>query len=214
MDKEPSAPPRTERCMTESHVSTQGTDQHVEYGYKHSLMGGGWLFRLEQDALSWSVGLASGTLSYRDIRKIRLSFRPVTMQSYRFIAEIWSDKSPKLTIASSSWKSLMEQERLDASYARFIRLLHQRIAEAGGSPQLLAGAVAPLYWLGLLIFVAISFAVAALIVRALQQGETAATLFLLGFFVLLLWQLGGFFKRNLPRVYEPRSIPPDVLPRT
>jgi hypothetical protein len=52
-----------------------------------------------------------------------------------------------------------------------------------------------------------------LIVRALQQGETAAMLFLLGFFALLLWQLGTFFKRNMPRRYTLDQIPPDVLPR-
>ena len=34
-----------------------------------------------------------------------------------------------------------------------------------------------------------------------------------GFFVLLAWQLGGFFKRNFPRRYTLDKIPPDVLPK-
>lgn len=183
-----------------------------EYFYKPSLMAGPWSFRLAQDGLQWSIGRLAGEIPYRDIRKIRLAFRPVTMQSYRFLAEIWSDKGPKLTIASSSWKSLMEQERLDAGYAAFIRALHARIAAADGSPRLFAGSVALLYWPGLVIFAGISLAVAWLIVRALQQGETAATLFLLGFFLLLLWQLGGFFRRNRPRAYALDAIPDDILP--
>ena len=64
------------------------------------------------------------------------------------------------------------------------------------------------------IFGGICIALVGLIWRALQQGETAATLFLLGFFALMLWQLGGFFKRNLPRRYTLDRIPSDVLPKT
>ncbi len=184
------------------------------YAYKPSLMGGGWSFALAEDALVWTFGTASGRVPYTGIKRIRLAFRPVTMQNYRFLAEIWSDKNPKLPIASSSWKSLMEQERLDEPYSRFIVDLHERIAKAGGKPRLEAGAVAFLYWPGLVVFVAIAIAVAALIVRALQQGEMAATLFLAGFFALLLWQLGGFFKRNLPRRYTLDAVPADLLPKS
>ena len=183
-----------------------------EYAYKPSLMGAAWAFKLMPDALHWSIGPTSGQLPYRDIRRIRLAFRPVTLQSYRFLAEIWSDKSPKLTIASASWKSLMEQERLDQAYTDFVTELHERIAQAHGKPRLEAGAVPFLYWPGLVIFAGISVAVIGLIVRALQQGETSAMLFLAGFFVLLMWQLGGFFKRNRPRSYTLDRIPGDVLP--
>jgi hypothetical protein len=184
-----------------------------DYSYKPSLMGTPWTFRLAPDGLHWSIGRAAGVTPYRDIRQIRLGFRPVTMQSYRFIMEIWAHKGPKLTIASSSWKSLMEQERLDAGYVRFVRGLHEQIAAAGGTPRLKAGSLALLYWPGLVIFAGICLTVAALVVRAAQQGETAAFLFLAGFFGLLLWQIGGFFKRNRPRVYRLDAIPPDILPR-
>lgn len=184
-----------------------------QYAYKPSLLGGVWTFQLAPEALIWTIGSASGRVPYADIRHIRMAFRPVTLQSYRFLTEIWSDKNPKIPIASASWKSMMEQERLDDSYARFVRALHQKIAEARGTPQLQAGAVPLLYWPGLVIFAGICLAVAALITRALQQGETGATLFLLGFFVLLLWQLGGFFKRNRPRTYTIDALPADVLPK-
>jgi hypothetical protein len=199
--------------MDQDTADTAPDTAPAAYAYKSTLMGGGWSFSLADDALHWTYGATSGRVPYADIRRIRLAFRPVTMQNYRFLAEIWSEKSPKLPIASSSWKSLMEQERLDEPYSRFIVALHERIAKAGGRPRLEAGAVAFLYWPGLIVFVAIAVAVAALIVRALQQGEMAATLFLAGFFALLLWQLGGFFRRNLPRRYTLDAVPDDLLPK-
>lgn len=184
----------------------------LEYAYKPTLMGGVWLLRLAPDALHWSIGGMSGRVPYADIRQIRLAFRPVTMQSYRFLAEIWSDRNPKIPVASASWKSLMEQERQDEAYSRFITALHQRIAAAHGAPRLQAGAIPFLYWPGLVIFVGICVAMMGLIVRAIQQRETATMLFLLGFFAFLLWQLGMFFKRNRPRRYALDAIPADVLP--
>ncbi|ARQ00782.1 hypothetical protein [Pseudorhodoplanes sinuspersici] len=189
-----------------------GETADIEYSYKPSLMGGGWTFRLAPDGLQWSVGALTGQVAYRDIRRIRMSFRPVTMQSYRFLTEVWSDRNPKLSIVSSSWKSLTEQERLDEAYTRFVVGLHEKIAAEKGNPQLQAGAAAFLYWPGAMIFVAICLATIGILVRALQQGETTATLLLLAFFAFLVWQLGRFFKRNLPRHYTLDAIPNDVLP--
>ncbi|MET0443937.1 MAG: hypothetical protein ABW151_05120, partial [Pseudorhodoplanes sp.] len=188
--------------------------QYPRYAYKPSLMGAPWELQLTPDALVWSLGSMSGRVPYGSIRRIRLGFRPVTMQSYRFIAEIWPERGSKIPVSSASWKSLVEQERQDGAYVGFITDLHRRIAAARGTPRLDAGSVAFLYWPGLAIFVAISLAVVVLMVRALQQGEGAASLFLFGFFLLVLWQLGSFFKRNLPRRYTLDRIPPDVLPKT
>jgi len=190
-----------------------GETADIQYSFKSNLLGAPSQLRLTPDALQWSAGGMSGTIPYRDIRQIRLAFRPVTMQSYRFLAEIWADKNPKISIASASWKSMLEQERLDDGYTRFIVALHEKIAAAGGTPRLLAGAIAFLYWPGFVIFVGICIAMLGLIVSAVRQGEMAASLFLLGFLMLVLWQHGMFFKRNLPRRYTLDAIPPDVLPK-
>jgi hypothetical protein len=196
----------------------------IEYAYKASLMGGAWMLRLAPDALHWSVGPMSGAVPYGSIRRIRLSFRPVTMQSYRFLAEIWADKNPKIPIASVSWKSLMEQARQDEAYARFIVALHQRIAAAGGNPDLKAGALPFLYWPGVIIFVGLLVMGLSLAFQSLSLGEralgqpmdwtqTGAILVLVAMFFWLLWQMGSFFKRNLPRRYTLDAIPPDLLPK-
>lgn len=201
-----------------------GDTADVEYAYKASLMGGAWILRLAPDGLRWSIGRSEGRVPYTDIRRIRLSFRPVTMQSYRFLAEIWSDKNPKIPIASASWKSIMEQERQDDAYASFIRALHERIAAAGGQPDLKAGAVPFLYWPGVAIFVALCVMGLSLAVRAVDLGEssigrpldwsqTAVILALVAMFFWLLWQMGNFFKRNMPRRYTLGAIPADILPK-
>lgn len=183
------------------------------YAYKPSLLGAPWQFRLAPDRLVWTVGQRTGSVAYAAIRRLRLSFRPVTMQSYRFTTEIWADGVPKLTIASASWRSMMEQERFDQPYRDFIAALHERIAAAGGRPALEAGANPFLYWPGLTIFTAVALAVIALLARAFHQDSWPAMLFLAAFFALLLWQIGGFFRRNRPRRYLAAAIPEDVLPK-
>jgi len=203
-----------------------GTDtSDLVYAYKASLMGGAWILRLAPDALHWSLGTMSGQVPYPAIRRIRLSFRPVTMQSYRFLAEIWADKNPKISIASASWKSLMEQERQDEAYSRFVKALHERIAAAGGNPDLKAGAVAFLYWPGVTIFAALCVMGVSLAIRSMELGEStlgqpmdwgqkAAILALVVMFFWLIWQMGSFFKRNMPRRYTLDAVPEDLLPKT
>jgi hypothetical protein len=202
-----------------------GDRAEIEYAYKASLMGGAWMLRLAPDALHWSIGNMAGAIPYETIRRIRLSFRPVTMQSYRFLAEIWADKSPKIPIASASWKSLMEQERQDEAYTRFVTALHQRIAAAGGHPDLKAGALPFLYWPGVAIFVALLVMGVSLAVQSMSLGERAigqpmdwtqkgVILVLVAMFFWLLWQMGSFFKRNLPRRYTLDAIPGDLLPKS
>lgn len=183
------------------------------YAYKASLMGAPWEFRLDPDRLVWVIGRRQGEIFYRDIQRVRLSFRPATMQSYRFIAEIWSPGAPKLTIASTSWHGIAEQRRQDQPYRDFIIALHQRIAAARSNPVLDAGTHPFLYWPGVVVFAAIAIGIIALLVSALRQNSWAATLFLVGFFALLLWQIGGFFRRNRPGRYAATAIPENVLPK-
>src|SRR5262249_34077705 len=144
------------------------------YSHKPSLMGAPWEFRLTDDALAFRVGSREGRVPYRSIRRVRLSFRPVTTQSRRFLAEIWSDGAPKLVIASSSWRSLFEQEARDDAYGAFIRELHRRLAAAGAAASFERGSPALLYWPGLAIFVGAALALAALTVRALTLSLPSA----------------------------------------
>jgi hypothetical protein len=77
-------------------------------------------FKLAGDGIDWAAGRRGGHIPFRTVRRLRLSYRPASMQSHRFMTELWADGAPKLEILSSSWKSMVEQERLDKPYAAFI----------------------------------------------------------------------------------------------
>lgn len=183
------------------------------YAYKPSLIGAPWEFRLLKDGLAWQKGRVSDRIAYRDIRRVRLSYRPVTLQTHRFIAEIWSAGSPRLVISSSSWRSLVEQERFDGPYSGFIEELHRRIVAAGAKPSFESGSPPFLYWPGVVIFGLVALALAALFARALYEGAFVAAALIGGFLALFLWQTGSFFQRNYPGSYSPEAIPERVLPR-
>ena len=188
------------------------TGDQFTYAYKSSLLTAPFEFRLASDALHWAKGGVRGHTPYRDIRRVRLSFRPLTMQNHRFVAEIWT-AGPKLTVSSTSWKSMVEHERLDSRYRMFIAELCRRIGTSQGQTLLQTGSPPIMYWLGALVLVGASFALASLIVRALQFGDWAAATFIGAFLSLLLWQGGTFFRRNRPGRFPPDAIPEAVLPR-
>ena len=182
------------------------------YAYKPSLLGAPWEFRLTPDALEWSIGRHQGRTPYDRIARIRLSFRPVTMQTRRFVTEIWPAGGPKLSIASSSWKSVLEQEGRDQDYGAFVRELHRRMAAAGAPASFETGSPALLYWPGLAVFVVVSFGLAALTLQALQIGAWAGAAFVGGFLALFLWQSGNYFRRNWPGRYRPDALPEWLVP--
>jgi hypothetical protein len=187
-------------------------DDATHYAFRPSLVGAPSEFILGEADMEWRSGVRALKIPYRDIKQVRLAFRPVTLQSYRFVAEVKSRTGIKSTIASTSWRSLVEHERHDLHYKAFLTELHRRIAAAGGSVTWVTGAPALLYWPGLVIFAGLMLTTASLAVRAVQAGEWQATAFIavmLGFF---LWQTAAFFRRNRPGVYAPDRLPAHVMP--
>jgi hypothetical protein len=184
------------------------------YSYQPSLVGGDHEFRLTGRGLEWRVAGRMGEISYDRIRRLRLSYRPTTFQSRRFVSEIWPMSGSKLLIASTSRRGILDEERHDAAYAAFISELSRRVGAAGGKVSFETGSPPLIYWLGALVFVVTSLAMAVLIVRALMLEAWVPSLFISGFLLLFLWQTGAYFRRNRPRRYSPNAIPPDVLPRT
>jgi hypothetical protein len=183
------------------------------YAYKSSLVGAPLEFQLAPDALEWRKGGIADRTPYGSVRRIRLSFRPMTMQNYRFVTEVWPESGPKLQIASTSWKSLVEHQRLDAEYRAFVSELSRRVGAAGGNTAFDTGSPAFLYWPGVLVFTGASFALTALAVRALQEQAWGGAAFIAAFFALFLYQAGNFFRRNRPGTYSPDAVPPLLLPK-
>jgi hypothetical protein len=202
-----------ETGMTDSKTEDAGeADGALTYAYRPSLLGGGYEFRLTQGGLDWSAGRRSGHVPFRNIRRLRLSYRPSSMQAHRFVTEIWAEGAPRLEIISTSWKSLVEQERFDGPYSDLVRELHRRLAQAGVAVTCLKGRNALVYWPGVAVFAGVCFGLAALAVRALEASAYVAAALIVGFMGLFLWQGGNFFRRNRPGTYPLEAPPPELLP--
>jgi hypothetical protein len=198
--------------MEEPHRGDATRGDALAYAYKSSLIGAPFEFRLAPDALEWSKGPSKGCVPYGRIRRVRLGYRPMTMQNYRFLTEIWPAGGPKLMVASTSWKSLVEHQRLDGPYRAFVTELCRRIDAAGGQTLFQSGSPPIVYWLGVMVFVGASLALAGLIVRALQIEAWSGAAFIAAFLGFFLWQAGTFFRRNRPATFRPDAVPESVLP--
>ncbi len=194
------------------HSAPAGANNTV-YAYRPSLLGAAWQFKLTDDGIEWTAGRRSGRIAYRDVRRLRMSFRPVTMQSRRFVTEVWADGAPKLQITSSSWKSMVEQERLRKPHAAFVVELHRRLAKAANLVRYERGTNPLRYWLGLVVFVGVALGLCVLIVRALLINELSGAAFLGAFLVLFFWQIGPYFRCNRPGPYRPDAPPAALLPK-
>jgi hypothetical protein len=193
-------------------TALSATAPQASYAYKPALLGTSWQFCLASDAIEWTAGARGGRVRYADIRRVRLSFRPMSTQTHRFVAEIWPIRGAKLQVVSTSWRSMFEQERQDAAYSAFVLDLHRRLAAAQSDASFDSGLPALRYWPGLVIFAAVALAMAALTVQALAIGVWAGAAVVAGLLALSLWQAGGYFKRNRPGSYRADAPPQNLLP--
>jgi hypothetical protein len=182
------------------------------YTYRPSQMGAPWRFHLTSDGLAWRCGRMSGHVLYGDMRRVRLSFKPVSTQSQRYIMEIWADGTPKLQAVSTSWKSMFEQERRDADYRAFVTELHRHLAQMPDAIRFERGRSPYFYWPGFAMFAAVALGFALMTVRALQTGELAGAAFIAAFLALFVWYGNNYFRRNRPGTYAPDALPDLLLP--
>jgi hypothetical protein len=182
------------------------------YAYKASLIGSAHRFELADDGLSWHIAGRSGLWRYGDISAIRLSFRPVSMQQHRFRADLGHVDGGRLAILSTSWQTAAFMASQDDGYRDFMVELHARMRRAGSRAMLTAGLARGTYAAALALLAVLAVAMAGLLVRALLIGEFAGALFIIGFVALFTWQVGGFIRRNQPRVYSFDHLPDALLP--
>jgi hypothetical protein len=193
--------------MSETEPGHDPTDS-----FRPSLIGGAWSFRVGADALHWTSGSDSGRISYDDIKRVRLSYRPRSMQRHRFLTELWTLAGPKVTILSTSWKSISELERLDRPYRNFVLALHQQLAARGRSIEFIGGTNPAKFWVGLVVFVPLVAGIIGVVIRAFQQDAHFAALLIVAFLALFLLQGVNYFRRNRPVRYRPDAVPPELLP--
>jgi hypothetical protein len=184
----------------------------THYAYKASLVGAAHRFELKSEGLGWRIGGKSGLWPYAAISGIRLSYRPVSMQSRRFRADIDGADLGRIVLLSTSWQTSVLMAPQDRDYRAFVVALHRRMAEAGSNAMLVGGLKPRLYIAALVLLALVAVAMTGLLVRALMTGEWAGILFLLGFAALFAWQVGGFVRRNRPQTYTFDRLPGALLP--
>jgi hypothetical protein len=182
------------------------------YVYKASLIGSAHRFELTDDGLSWHVAGRSGVWPYGDIAAIRLSYRPVSMQSQRFRADIDRAGGGRIVLLSTTWTTVTLMAPQDRDYRAFITQLHRRLKEAGSTAELVGGLRPALYHAAVALLAMVAVAIGGLLIRALSTGEWAGALFLVGFAALFWWQIGGFVRRNRPQRYGFDALPRELLP--
>jgi hypothetical protein len=214
-----SVPSGTELKMPDG---SNETISGASYAYKASLIGAAHRFELTDEGLSWRIGSRSGVWPYAGISAIRLSYRPVSMQSRRFRADIEgaslepasleSASLGRIAIVSTSWQTASLMAPQDHDYRAFINLLHARMKQSGSDATLTGGLRPHIYTVALVLLGLVAMAMAGLFIRAIATGEWAGALFLVGFAVLFAWQVGGFVTRNRPRTYTFDDLPKALLP--
>jgi hypothetical protein len=182
------------------------------YAYKASLIGAAHRFELTDQGLSWRIAGKSAVWPYTGISAIRLSYRPVSMQSRRFRADIENADGARIVMISTTWQTAALMAPQDRDYRAFITQLHARMANAG-SKAVLVGGLKPRIYAAAIIFLAlVAVAMAGLLLRALATAQFAGALFLVGFAALFAWQIGGFVVRNRPHAYGFDGLPAALLP--
>jgi hypothetical protein len=184
----------------------------VRYAYRPSLIGAAHQFELTDQGLSWRIAGKSGMWPYAEISAIRLSYRPVSMQSRRFRADIDGAGRGRIALLSTSWQTAALMAPQDRDYRAFITQLHRRMLAAGSKAALIGGLTPRIYAAAILVLTLVAIAMAGLFVRAIATGEWAGALFVIGFAALFGWQIGGFVRRNRPRAYSFDRLPEALLP--
>jgi|SRR5277367_3913605 len=184
----------------------------LHYAYKASLIGSAHQFELTEQGLSWRIAGRSGLWAYAEIASVRLSYRPVSMQSRRFRADIGNVDGGRLALLSTSWQTAALMAPQDRDYRDFIVDLHRRMAKAGSGAILTGGLGPRVYAAALACVTLLGVAMTGLLLRSIVTGEWAGVLFLLGFAALFAWQVGGFITRNRPLSYTFDDLPKALLP--
>ncbi|SRR5579885_531542 len=190
-------------------TSSSGADS---YRFRPRLIGGEHVFSLTPDALEFEASNRLQRVAYRDIVRIRLSYRPANMTFHRFVTEIWPRAGKKLTIVSVSASGPFNFENKSAAYRAFLMEFFRRVEAVQPTLEIEAG-MARWRWLPAAIFGAATIvALVYVLVRALINAQFSFFAFCLAFGALFIAQIGAMLLRNRPRSCKIDSIPAQVLP--
>jgi hypothetical protein len=158
-------------------------------------------------------GKSRHEMPYYGIERIRLRFTPKNSVFRAFTCDVRAKDGRSVRFDNVSWKSLIETERMDDTYNRFISALIARASKANPEIELHAGMTTFRHTGMVVIGAGMLVALAGCVVYAAMQGNTVVALMALGLTGYLAFWMKEFATRNRPRTFTPDTIPTDVLPR-
>lgn len=182
------------------------------YRFRPRIVGGEHVFSLTPDALVFESPGRFERIAYRDIARIRLSYRPANMTFYRFVTDIWPREGKKLALVSVSASAPFHFESKGSAYRAFLLELFRRIGPVQPAFRIETG-MARWRWLPAAIFgVATLVALLYVLGRALLDAQYSLFAVCLVFGVIFAAQIGTVLFRNRPRSCGIDSVPVEVLP--
>lgn len=171
----------------------------------HALTGRGLAIRQDTREL---------VLPYADIVSITLAYTPrnTTHEAYRTLVR--GPRRMRANLSNLSWKSLVEFDRQDADYVRFVKALVERAAAANPAVALIAGMPRWRYAAFLVAGVAAVGAMASVMVAAMvgEPRNWPLALFAGALTAYFVWWSARYLHRNRPRRFTPDRLPEGVLP--
>jgi len=186
--------------------------ERLEYRFKPSLLGALWSFTLTADALIWRHGRREAVFPLDEIARLRLTYRPQSLQARRYRTDIIMTDGRRVALISVTWRAMLALTPQSRDYTAFVRALHQRLVARGSKAIGFCGLARPLYLAGLFGLGLIALAMLVLAIGALAQGYLSGAGFIVAFLALGGWQLGTYFWRNRPRTYRLDAVPDELVP--
>jgi hypothetical protein len=168
--------------------------------------------RLTATHLSAERGNSHQTYPLDRIERIRLFFSPRNSAREIFVCEVRATDGASVRFDNLSWISLVQTERLDHGFRRFVLELVTRAAASNPAIRLECGISALRFRL---MQVAGFGLLAALLVAAgyaASNGSSVVALACLGLSVYFGFWLRSFLVRNRPGTFTADSVPDRVLP--
>lgn len=152
------------------------------------------------------------TAPLKEIMQMRLTYEPRNTMARGFRMKLWFSNSRTAAMTNLAWKSLIQVERQDDAYRRFVTALIAETAKANPACIFLAGLAKPLWGIFALSAGISMIGLIWLVVRAWLAGSTSLALLTIVFGAYFAFVLGDMIRRNRPRTFTAADIPADVLP--
>lgn len=168
--------------------------------------------RLTATSLVAERGRSHQTYPLDRIERIRLYFSPRNSAHQVFVCEVRATDGASVRFDNLNWLSLVQTERLDQGFRRFVLELIARVAQRNPGLKLECGISSLRYRLmqgagfGLLAALVISAGYAA------SNGSSLVALACLGLSVYFGFWLNSFLTRNRPGRFPADAVPDRVLP--